>query len=90
MKWDRRNTILLLGALTIGMGNIVLTNFITRRLWILRDDARGFETSMHLAIIQTMEVPYLLGGVAAVILNFILPKDMELGYNDTLPEIEEE
>lgn len=86
VKWDRRSCIILFFAFSFGLGNIVLGNFITTNLWPLGPDPRGFEESLQYAVISAMEVPYFMGGITAIILHLILPKDMELGYIDTLPE----
>lgn len=89
LQWDRRTSVIVFFSLAIGLSNLIVYNFIGNDLWPLGSDPTDFEESLRYAVISAMESPFFLGGVAAILLHLILPKDMELGYIDTLPELRE-
>ena len=65
-------------SLAFGLAHIITEPFFTGRIWRKDEDIKEFVETLRYAIITLLQAPYVVGGAVAVILYYVLPKDMEL------------
>lgn len=76
-KWDNRTMVIVAFSLAFGMINLLVPDMFTITLWPLAMDSNDFWESLRLAVVSSLRQPALLGGAIAILLNLILPANME-------------
>lgn len=87
---DQRTSSIIVYSLTFGIGSLVVHEFINADMWPIDADASDMLWSVQFAVVSMMQVPYFLGGLAAMTMHLILPTEMAIGEVDSLPESEKD
>lgn len=82
---NQRNSLIVVYALTCGLGSLLVPQSINPELWPTEIDAPAILKSISFAVVSMLQVPFFLGGFAAITLNLTLPKEVTIGEIDYLP-----
>ncbi|KAG8936426.1 hypothetical protein FRC02_002257 [Tulasnella sp. 418] len=80
LKWTRRDRFILAAALSFGVGNLLDPDWFTHLFDGVESPNAGLQGFMD-SITIILSTPFLISGVVAVLLNFIIPAEEVEGKN---------
>ncbi|KAK9809309.1 hypothetical protein WJX73_003576 [Symbiochloris irregularis] len=74
---DRRTRFIVAIAGGVGIGVTIVPNFATAHLWLISDNASAGIRALHDSIILILSTGYVLGWLTAMLLNLIVPAEVD-------------
>ncbi|KAF8582152.1 Xanthine/uracil permease [Ramaria rubella] len=81
IKWMRRERFILAGALSLGVGDLIVPTIFTHLFDRVKDPGAGLN-GLFTSITIILSSPFLVAGMVAVLLNLILPAEEETPVRD--------